>query len=361
MKLATCLAVITLTFCSASSAEMKQMFSTWVERSRSASDDRAALSALLKEVMKAYPDANERLTSFYDFAMEKHAPEMEQQARMTLAAIWPELAPPDIRARFLSKRVGQANSNDLSALRAYLERDIVRPEAVAAVEKGTIQEPTGVAREHLLSAEHYSVDNPLPARILALLFELTPASVVLDLSEIGDKREVADLVQTAESARHRFENAAPADAVAAWEDVQSVLRRMLEMNNPALDGYVARIMAWRKNGPSLSNDPSIINTLNARNDPVVKYLLSGKGLMSLLEIESSQPALLKSASSVKKQAASNGTPPLLTLSSTLAKAPESKPASTPNEEPASSTPWGIIVVLIVAAGGLLWLLLKRRS
>lgn len=44
------------------------------------------------------------------------------------------------------------------------------------------------------------------------------------------------------------------------------------------------------------------------------------------------------------------------------KAPEPKPTqSTPNDEPASSTPWRIIVVLVVAAIGLLWLLLKRRS
>lgn len=33
----------------------------------------------------------------------------------------------------------------------------------------------------------------------------------------------------------------------------------------------------------------------------------------------------------------------------------------PNEEPTSSTPWGIIVVLIVAVAGLLGLLFKRRS
>jgi len=35
--------------------------------------------------------------------------------------------------------------------------------------------------------------------------------------------------------------------------------------------------------------------------------------------------------------------------------------STPDEEPASSTPWSIIVVLIVATIGLLWLLLKGRK
>lgn len=40
---------------------------------------------------------------------------------------------------------------------------------------------------------------------------------------------------------------------------------------------------------------------------------------------------------------------------------EAKPAPTPNEEPASSTPWSIIVVLILAALGLLWLLVKKRK
>ncbi|MFM2166860.1 MAG: hypothetical protein RIS79_1231 [Verrucomicrobiota bacterium] len=43
------------------------------------------------------------------------------------------------------------------------------------------------------------------------------------------------------------------------------------------------------------------------------------------------------------------------------KAPEAKPASTPSEEPTSSTPWSVIVILIVAATGLLWLLLKGRK
>lgn len=43
------------------------------------------------------------------------------------------------------------------------------------------------------------------------------------------------------------------------------------------------------------------------------------------------------------------------------KAPSTSPISTPNGEPASSTPWSIIVVLIVAACGLLWLLVKKRK
>lgn len=44
------------------------------------------------------------------------------------------------------------------------------------------------------------------------------------------------------------------------------------------------------------------------------------------------------------------------------KASDAKPtASTPSEEPTSSTPWSIMVVLSVAALGLLWLLFKRRS
>jgi hypothetical protein len=43
------------------------------------------------------------------------------------------------------------------------------------------------------------------------------------------------------------------------------------------------------------------------------------------------------------------------------KEPETKPTSSPGEEPGSSTPWSIIVVLIVAATGLLWLLVKKRK
>jgi hypothetical protein len=54
------------------------------------------------------------------------------------------------------------------------------------------------------------------------------------------------------------------------------------------------------------------------------------------------------------------TVPAVPLSQT--KAPSTKPApALPNEEPSSTTPWGIIVVLLVAAIGLLWLLLKRRA
>ena len=43
------------------------------------------------------------------------------------------------------------------------------------------------------------------------------------------------------------------------------------------------------------------------------------------------------------------------------KASEVRLASSPNEEPPSSTPWSIIVVLIVAGCGVLWLLVKRRK
>ena len=43
------------------------------------------------------------------------------------------------------------------------------------------------------------------------------------------------------------------------------------------------------------------------------------------------------------------------------KALEAKPTPSPNDEPASSTPWSTIAVLIVAATGLLGLLLKKRK
>ncbi len=57
--------------------------------------------------------------------------------------------------------------------------------------------------------------------------------------------------------------------------------------------------------------------------------------------------------------ATQSPPPSITP--TLTKHLQSKPAPTPREEPTSSTPWSIIVVLIVAAMGLLWLLLKGRK
>ena len=48
--------------------------------------------------------------------------------------------------------------------------------------------------------------------------------------------------------------------------------------------------------------------------------------------------------------------------SSAPKAPDARPtASTPSEEPTSSTPWSVIVILIVAATGLLWLLVKKRK
>lgn len=57
--------------------------------------------------------------------------------------------------------------------------------------------------------------------------------------------------------------------------------------------------------------------------------------------------------------------PGISLPKALEKTPESKAttptASSPSEEPTSSTAWSIIMVLIVAVCGLLWLLLKRRS
>lgn len=53
--------------------------------------------------------------------------------------------------------------------------------------------------------------------------------------------------------------------------------------------------------------------------------------------------------------------PPMVQPATPKKATEAKPASTPSEEPASSTPWSVIALLIVAAIGLLWLLVKKRK
>lgn len=68
--------------------------------------------------------------------------------------------------------------------------------------------------------------------------------------------------------------------------------------------------------------------------------------------------------STTQSATNRPTPNVSTLSvhpSALSKAPETKPAPTPGEEPTSSTPWSVVAVLVVAATGLLWLLVKKRK
>lgn len=365
MKLTALFTMLFLSLCSVASADMKQMFSTWLTRNRATTDDTKAMTSLLSELTKAHPDPNKRLNVFYDFAMGSNDPAMGQQARMTLAAIWPELAPPAVRARFLVSRIETASPSELRALGAYLERDIVKPSAVAAAKAGTLVEPHGCGRETLMSAEAYRTDNSiLSARSVALLFELAPASVVLDLSDAGQSAEVVALVEAAEGARRRFDAADAGESIAAWENVQSVVRKMLELMNPALDGYVARIMAWRKNGPGLSNDPTILNTLKMRNDPVVNYLLAGKGVITLSEVGASETALFKSVAPEKPSPEDDGNSPDPAPQAGGRTPTESKAkptVPTPSEQPTSSTPWSIIVVMIVAACGLLWLLLKRRT
>jgi hypothetical protein len=51
----------------------------------------------------------------------------------------------------------------------------------------------------------------------------------------------------------------------------------------------------------------------------------------------------------------------ITTHSPSRSAPEVKPALSPGDGPASSTPWSIIVALIMAVISLLWLLVKRRN
>jgi hypothetical protein len=53
--------------------------------------------------------------------------------------------------------------------------------------------------------------------------------------------------------------------------------------------------------------------------------------------------------------------PPMVQPATPKKATEAKPASTPSEEPASSTPWLVWAVLIIAAISLLWLLVRKRK
>jgi hypothetical protein len=372
MKLSLLFVIALMSICAvATSADVKHIYSTWESRSKAAADSDASLKLLISELIRTYPDSSERLRVFYEFAMQKTDDlDRDLEVRYNLAAVWRELAPPKVRARFLVSRMEMASASELMAIYGYIKRDLVKSSVVAAERAGTLVDLPGSGVETFRSTEAYRTDNLiLSARAVAMLFELAPASVVLDLSDAGGSTEAVMLVESAESARRRLDFSADVGArIAAWTEVQAALREMLDLKKPALDGYIARVVAWGQVDTNLKIDQVILNTLKMRNDPVVNYILAGKGVTSfdaLSEIRSTDSARFKSAapkglspdddarslSSVSKSGTKN--------SIDMHSAASTMPAARNESFPASQ--WSAIVIFTIAACGLLWWLLRRRS
>jgi len=125
---------------------------------------------------------------------------------------------------------------------------------------------------------------------------------------------------------------------AASEALAACKRLLTEMNTPKAEEQVRRSLA------KLADDPWLAARVTTALYPPAES-----------KTEEAQPT-------PHGRDTSPLNPPPLIQPPTIKKATETKlTASTPSEEPTSSTSWSIIGVFIVAATGLLWLLVKKRK
>ena len=156
------------------------------------------------------------------------------------------------------------------------------------------------------------------------------------------------------------------DRIASASDPQDLPARSRLWNKKSTMLIGLGRILWRlsKNGDlpitemqQIESDPQKWRARFAPSIPVIAPLTPEKETSELEK--SAAPTSLASNPTAQATSASK---PLPMVQPGPHKAPSTAPASsTPNEEPASSTPWSIIVVLIVAVTGLLWLLVKKRK
>jgi len=222
-------------------------------------------------------------------------------------------------------------------------------------------------REQYYSVSEYQPrDGLLNARIAGMLFEIAPASAVLELSAAGKYPQVRAWIEAVEDLRGQLETAQSRDAASlAWDGAQAILQQMVNMDDPALDAYVARVLAWRSIvAPALNNAASIVDPLVARKNEVTLYLLSAHGVQELLVVPPNATADFKGA----KGNIAHGSPVSNKIATVLA---DKTSVSTPDmsavklaesyEEPRFFVLSFLAAGIVAWATGLWWLVFRRRK
>lgn len=337
---------------------MHQLVNEWYKSSYREVNDETALSRLSNDIMNAFPEAQDRLNGMYEIVINEQDPDKQLSFFSALGFMWHDLAPPSARASFLEARIASADTKQIGFLYGILENDALKSDVRAKVKSGVAYDWIGAKKEQMFTAFGYRTNSgDLNARLAAMLFEMMPASVITELAASSALASAVNQVQEVEKLRLRLElTNTPDDEAQTWKNTQEILREMIEANDPALDAYVARILAWRKAiKPRLQNDIKIIEVLTNRNDLLALYLLEGRNIQGLINIKQNVPANFKTAKAHALSAQDSS------VSRIDEKKLKRKDAAAASKEPTSSTPWSIIVVLVVAAIGLLWLWLKNRK
>ena len=280
---------------------MGSIVEEWRNELPSTSDKSTAVAQLQNRLENEFSDPETRLKSLHGWVLSTQDPHKRTENGMLLMAMWSQIAPPDVRAKVISSIIRDTNEPlEITILETYLRTDLTDIEKIKSANDDELNiSKHGSRAEKFYNASHYTsegVENSM--RLAALLFSIAPASALMDYAKIGADNRIDDLVNRIEKLRRSTE--AERNWETNWEELQSLLAELAQLDESAIDAYLARIVAWGRNlAPQLEGNLDVLAALKERDNDLVRYLLHSNDPNELVSIEASSKPPFETAAVLK--------------------------------------------------------------
>lgn len=279
--------------------EVGEVLENWRLSSPQFSDTEALLE-LQVAISTAVPDAGERLRQMHEVV--NAGPEgRETETGMLFLALWHGMAPPEVRAEFVSGLLASSSDPiELRIIEAYLKADLI--------DRGNVPKELKWRDwiEMYYDASAYAKsDIKFNSRLAALLFSVAPGAVLRDVAGVSQDAGFLKILEQAESLRFKLEDS---QSLEDWDSLQSVLKQLSDYDDLAVRAYLARVVAWIRDDRVFAEfkvDEAVLKSFESDESSLVSYLLNSNQPKDLLKIPGNEASEVR-RSDVKPPANPDG-------------------------------------------------------
>lgn len=315
------------------------------------------ISLLGTKLTQAEPDHQRLMAGLTEYMTTS------ESAPHLVRMLWPSIATPQERARFLADKIGRTQHSQIGLVAALVERELIDQQTVAEHAEANVA--IGLGREVLYSGTAFipimQASGGVNPRLAAIWFSKAPYQAALACLGGNDEETRLQLRRVNDLRFEIEEGNSDEQKQQAWRKLDHELELMLLSGSPAIELYAAGVLKWKRTiYPSLNESNSLAIALSNHRSPLIDCILLGVTNVTLINLPSDKPILLSIAS---PPAQATPIPP----ATTTAQQPNFPLPATPSPtaDETKSTPSGFPIVPVAIVGalilGIVLYLLRRKS
>lgn len=279
--------------------------------------------------------------------------------------LWPSIATPQERARFLVTKIGQTQQNQIGFVAALVERELVDQQTVIQYPESV--DAIGLGREVLFSGNAFipviQSSGGVNPQLAAIWFSKAPYQAALACLGANDENKKLKLLFV-NNLRFEIEQDKSNDQKEqSWHKLDHELALMLSSGSPVFEMYAAGVLKWRRTvEASLSESDALRTAINRCSNPIVTCILQGITTETLTSLPSNKVILVSTPNPIVAPTAitAQPTPPLPMATPPPQEQVASSSPPTMEETKPAPWPWIIGAILLLAVfGGVWWKCLRK--